>query len=79
MPRRLERQQLNYRWPDRDPFLEERPERTIERPGSGQQQVRAAFRPLHLLAFGEALADDGVHAGFRQGQEIRSPARKRSP
>ena len=44
------------------PFLENGPERAIERPGSGlQQQVRAALRPLHLLTFGEALADDGVH------------------
>jgi hypothetical protein len=49
------------------PFLEERPQRAIERPGSGlQQQVRAAFRPLHLLAFGEALADHRVHRGFGQ-------------
>jgi hypothetical protein len=46
-------------------FLEEGPERAIERPGSGlQQQVRAALRPLHLLrhtvatrllAFGRAV------------------------
>ena len=44
------------------PFLEKRSERAIERPGSGlQQQVCAALRPLHLLTFGEALADDGVH------------------
>src|SRR5271157_4221001 len=44
------------------PFLEKRAERAIERAGSGlQQQVRAALRPLHLLTFAEALADDGVH------------------
>ena len=44
------------------PFLEKRAERAIERAGSGlQQQVRTALRPLHLLTFGEALADDGVH------------------
>jgi hypothetical protein len=30
--------------------------------------MRAAFRPLHLLAFGKALADDGVHRGFRQAR-----------
>jgi hypothetical protein len=49
------------------PFLEERAERAIERPCSGlQQQVCAALRPLHLLAFGEALADHGVHRGFGQ-------------
>jgi hypothetical protein len=48
-------------------FLEERPERAIERPGLGlQQQVRAARCPLHLLAFGEALADHRVHRGFGQ-------------
>ena len=44
------------------PFLEKRAERAIERAGSGlQQQVRTALRPLHLLTFGEALDDDGVH------------------
>jgi len=49
------------------PFLEERSERAIERSGSGLQQwVRAALGPLHLLAFGEALADHRVHRGFRQ-------------
>jgi hypothetical protein len=49
------------------PFLEERPERAVERPGSGlQQQVCAALCPLHLLMFGEALADHSVHRGFGQ-------------
>ena len=44
------------------PFLEKRAERAIERAGSGlQQQVGPALRPLHLLTFAEALADDGVH------------------
>jgi hypothetical protein len=34
------------------PFLEERPERTVEHSCTGlQQQVRAALRALHLLAF----------------------------
>ena len=49
------------------PFLEEGPECAIEHPRSGlQQQVRAALRPLHLLTFGETLADDGVHRGLGQ-------------
>jgi hypothetical protein len=49
------------------PFLEERPECSIERASSGlQQKVRAALRPLHLLTFGKTLADDGVHGGLGQ-------------
>jgi hypothetical protein len=49
------------------PFLEEGPECAVECARSDlQQQVRAALRPLHLLAFGEALADDSVHRGFRE-------------
>ena len=51
------------------PFLKERPERAVEcvRPDL-QQQVRAAFRPLHLLTFGKTFADDGVHRGLGQAQ-----------
>jgi hypothetical protein len=41
--------------------------------------VRTALRPLHLLTFGEALADDGVHDDSARHDEIRSPARYRSP
>ena len=69
MLRRPERPQPNYRWPGRDTFLKERPERAVEcaRPGL-QQRVRAAFRPLHLLTFGKTFADDGVHGGLRQAR-----------
>jgi len=37
--------------------------------------VRAAFHPLHLLALGEALADNGVHRRFRQtrGDALAGP------
>ena len=46
----------------RIPFFEEGPERAVERAGSDlQQEMCATLRPLHLLTFGEALADDGVH------------------
>ncbi len=42
-------------------------ERAVERARSDlQQQVGAAFRPLHLLTFGEAFADDGIHRRLRQ-------------
>jgi hypothetical protein len=34
-----------------------------------QEEVGAAPGPLHLLAFGEALADHGVHRGLRQGSQ----------
>jgi len=51
----------------RIPALEQWPERAIERPGSGlQQQVRTALGLLHLLALGEALADDGVDRALGQ-------------
>ena len=44
------------------PLLEQRSEGAIERPGPGlQQQVCAALRLLHLLTFGETLADDSIH------------------
>lgn len=43
------------------PALEEGPERAVEGEASGlQQQVGATFGPLHLLAFGEPLADDRI-------------------
>jgi hypothetical protein len=63
MLRPLEPPPLNCRWRGRGiPLLKERPECPIQRPRSGlQQQVCAALGPLHLLAFGEALADDGIH------------------
>ena len=32
-----------------------------------QQQMRVARRPLHLLPFGKALADHGVHRRFDEG------------
>jgi hypothetical protein len=53
--------------------LEERPERAIERaPSDLVRQVRAALRPLHLLALGEALADDGVHRGLWADAAVRA-------
>ena len=51
------------------PFLKERPERAVEGASSRlQQKVRTALRPLHLLALGEVLTDDGVHRRFRQAR-----------
>jgi hypothetical protein len=49
-------------------FLEARPECPIERACSDlQQHLRAGPRPLHMLTFGEALADHGTHRGFARG------------
>ncbi|OYR24891.1 hypothetical protein CEV33_4630 [Brucella grignonensis] len=51
------------------PFLECRSQRAIEGLCSGlQQQMRASLAPLHLLLFGEALADDGVDGGLDEGK-----------
>jgi hypothetical protein len=33
--------------------------------------MHATRCPLHLLALGEALADDGIHRGFRDGRRNR--------
>jgi hypothetical protein len=42
--------------------FEEGAERAVERACADlQQQMCTALCPLHLLTFGEALADDGVH------------------
>jgi hypothetical protein len=38
----------------------------IPQPGIWMQQVCATLGPLHLLTFGEALADHDVHPGFGQ-------------
>lgn len=47
------------------PSFEEGPQGAVEGArASLQQQVRAPRRPLHLLALGESLADDGVHRGL---------------
>ena len=69
MPRRPERPPPNYRWLGRETISQREVERAVEcvRPDL-QQQVRAAFRPLHLLTFGETFADDGVHRGLRQAR-----------
>jgi hypothetical protein len=32
--------------------------------------MRAGPAPLHLLLFGETLADDGVHRGFDEGRSL---------
>ena len=51
----------------RIPALELRPEGAVEGPRAYlEQQVCATLGPLHLLTFGEALADHGVHRGFGQ-------------
>jgi len=51
----------------RIPALEQRPKCAVEGSRSGlQQQVRAALGPLHLLTFGEALADDRVDRALSQ-------------
>jgi hypothetical protein len=47
------------------PALEQRPECAVKRPRARlQQQVGAAFGPLHLLTLGKSLADDSVHCGL---------------
>lgn len=52
----------------RIPALEQQPEGAVEGAGAGlQQQVGAALGPLHLLALGEALADDRVDRALRHG------------
>ena len=55
----------------RVPSFEQWSERTVERTCPDlQEQVGAAFGPLHLLALGEALADDRIHRGFRQTENV---------
>src|SRR3954447_251322 len=49
------------------PALEQRPERAVKRPRARlQQQVGAAFGPLHLLTLSKALADHGVDGRLGQ-------------
>src|SRR4051794_19310445 len=49
------------------PALEQRPERAVKRPRARlQQQVGAAFGPLHLLTLSKALADYGVDCRLGQ-------------
>src|SRR3954469_12594333 len=49
------------------PALEQRPERAVKRPRARlQQQVGAAFGPLHLLTLSKALADYGVDGRLGQ-------------
>ena len=51
------------------PALELHPERVIEHPGSGlKHQVRTALRPAHLLTFREALSDNRIDGGLREGR-----------
>jgi hypothetical protein len=51
----------------RIPALVLRPEGAVECPHAHlEQQVCPTLSPLHLLTFGEALADHGVHRGFGQ-------------
>ena len=48
------------------PAFEERAQRPVERAGSRlQQQMGSTLGPLHLLAFGETLADHDVDGRFR--------------
>ena len=52
----------------RIPIVELRFERAVENAASGlQHQVRAGFRPTHLLAFREALSDHRVDGGLDEG------------
>ena len=44
-----------------------------------QELMGASFRPLHLLALGAALADDGVHRGLRQVRRAASRWRRSPP
>jgi hypothetical protein len=49
----------------RVPSFEQWPERAVERACPElQEQMGAAFGPLHLLTLGEALADHRIHGGF---------------
>src|SRR3982751_2679893 len=49
------------------PALEQRPECAVKRPRARlQQQVGAAFGPLHLLTLSKALADYGVDGRLGQ-------------
>ena len=55
------------------PLGERCPQRAVEHPRPRlQQQVRASRRPLHLLPFGEALADHEVDRGLdkRRGDPL---------
>ncbi len=52
----------------RIPFLKHGMEGSIERSGAGLQQMMGALlRPLHLLAFDDALADQDVDRRLDEG------------
>ena len=66
-PRRPDWHLFRYRGEPRIPTLEQRAKRSVQGAGARlQEQMRAAFGPLHLLALGEALADNGIHRGLGQ-------------
>jgi hypothetical protein len=53
----------------RIPSHEHLPQRPVQSLGAGlEEQVGAFLRPLHLLLFGKALADDGVDRGLGEGR-----------
>ena len=64
----------------RVPSVEQWPERAIQGASAGLQQQRgAAPGPLHLLALGEALLTTALTVLSAMADEMRSPARSRSP